>query len=86
MPSHATINQPITSPKHATQAPMLKKTCQLIACAYILLGTCPTAAVAESPKNVVLILADDLGWADTELYGKRRSTRRRTFSDSRLEG
>lgn len=70
MPSHATVNQPITSPKHTTQDPMLKKTCQLIACAYILLGTCPTAAVAESPKNVVLILADDLGWADTELYGK----------------
>ena len=49
---------------------MLKKTCQLIAYAYVLLGTCPTAAVAESPKNVVLILADDLGWADTTLYGR----------------
>ena len=70
MPSHATVNQPITSPKHATQDPMLKKTCQLIAFAYILLGTCPTAVVAASPKNIVLILADDLGWADTELYGK----------------
>jgi arylsulfatase A-like enzyme len=29
-----------------------------------------TAAAAESPKNVVLILADYLGWADTTLYGK----------------
>ena len=58
------------SPTHATQEPMLKKTCQLIAYAYVLLGTCPTAAVAESPKNVVLILADDLGWADTTLYGR----------------
>lgn len=70
MPSHATINQRIMSPTHATQEPMLKKTCQLIAYAYVLLGTCPTAAVAESPKNVVLILADDLGWADTTLYGR----------------
>ena len=29
-----------------------------------------TVAAAASPKNVVLILADDLGWADTTLYGK----------------
>lgn len=27
-------------------------------------------AAAESPKNIVFILADDLGWADTTLYGK----------------
>lgn len=35
----------------------------------ILLLTVASAA-AEPPKNVVLILADDLGWADTTLYGK----------------
>ena len=28
------------------------------------------ATAAEQPKNIVLILADDLGWADTTLYGK----------------
>lgn len=31
--------------------------------------TLATAVAAKQPKNIVLILADDLGWADTELYG-----------------
>ena len=29
-----------------------------------------SSATGKSPQNVVLILADDLGWADTTLYGK----------------
>lgn len=35
----------------------------------LLLWAAPTL-FADSPKNIVLILADDLGWADTTLYGK----------------
>ena len=47
---------------------------------------------AKSPKNLVLILADDLGWADTNLYGKtalyetpniqRLAARGMTFTDA----
>ena len=36
----------------------------------ILLLLMAATAAAERPKNIVLILADDLGWADTTLYGK----------------
>ena len=62
---------------------------RLIFCLSLLLLLAATAA-AEPPKNIVLILADDLGWADTTLYGKtslyetpnieRLATRGMTFS------
>ncbi|MFT7632055.1 MAG: arylsulfatase A-like enzyme [Mariniblastus sp.] len=51
-----------------------------------------TATAADLPKNIVLILADDLGWADTTLYGKtslyetpniqRLAARGMTFTDA----
>ena len=30
----------------------------------------PSAALGQGKRNIILILADDLGWADTTLYGK----------------
>lgn len=36
----------------------------------LLLFLMTATAAAESPRNIVFILADDLGWADTTLYGK----------------
>lgn len=35
----------------------------------VLLGVCSQIQAADRPPNVVFILADDLGWADTTLYG-----------------
>src|SRR6476620_923876 len=35
----------------------------------ILLVMAPAVAIAESSPNVVLILADDLGWSDLACYG-----------------
>ena len=37
---------------------------------WALLFTFPFTINAENKTNVILILADDLGWADTTLYGK----------------
>ena len=35
----------------------------------VLMGLAGVSAVCAKPMNVVFILADDLGWADTTLYG-----------------
>ena len=40
-----------------------------ILCLFLIHAIAVNAA-ADSAKNMVLILADDLGWADTTLYGK----------------
>ena len=43
---------------------------------------CQAAFGENQSKNVVLILADDLGWADTTLYGKPHSMRHPISSGS----
>ena len=70
---------------------MTNKTKNILSLLPILLMAATTAA-AQPPKNVVLILADDLGWADTTLYGKtslyetpniqRLAARGMTFTDA----
>ena len=44
----------------------MKTVCHLLP--FLLLGA--SVSAAEPSKNIILILADDLGWADTTLYGK----------------
>ena len=39
---------------------------------FLCFGTFAQAAKTEKTKNVVFILADDLGWSDTTLYGTTR--------------
>ena len=41
----------------------------LCALAGLVAALCPASAAAPTPPNVLFILADDLGWADTTLYG-----------------
>jgi len=47
---------------------MTNNTKNILSLFLLLLMIATTAA--ESPQNIVLIVADDLGWADTTLYGK----------------
>ncbi|MDD7985052.1 sulfatase [Lentisphaera marina] len=46
---------------------MIKKYCFLLS--FFTVGL---VAAADKPMNVVFILADDLGWSDTELYGQTK--------------
>ena len=50
---------------------MNAKTKTIIFAASALLACCCVNATAQeqTPTNVIFILADDLGWADTTLYG-----------------
>ncbi|MDP6354294.1 MAG: sulfatase-like hydrolase/transferase, partial [Planctomycetota bacterium] len=48
----------------------MKKCRSIIPCLITILVVAGFATAEEKPKNIVLILADDLGWADTTLYGK----------------
>ena len=46
----------------------MKKLSEIVFTLVILLSMVANTA-ANSRKNIILILADDLGWADTTLYG-----------------
>ena len=43
---------------------------RILLCVLCLLCLTASVTAAEPRKNIILILADDLGWADTTLYGK----------------
>ena len=45
---------------------------QVIFTCVVLVTVLPFPAHADRPMNVIFILADDLGWADTTLYGHTR--------------
>ena len=44
----------------------------LVISSFIAIGKGAANEGAAKPMNVVFILADDLGWSDTELYGKTK--------------
>ena len=77
---HENTNLIVSLPPGSSMATIIKSAVQpfrksgrgLAVAAFVLAAACQSLRAAESKPNVVFILADDLGWSDTTLFGTTR--------------
>ena len=63
------INQRMITSKYLTNKPNISMKTLALFGALLACASLPSSAAMSKKPNVVFILADDLGWADTTLYG-----------------